>query len=174
VAATLSANVQPRGLRLFEKGVLVVRYDAARQQVGVYLSNSPCGKPAPLRLEADAARIALRSLDCCYILDVPRDGGPARQVARFEKDYRLAFRPGNKVAACRDIAVTINGKGYAWKDLLAGVDFDYLPERLDLAVEARRPSGEPLALKLTIVPEEPPIQPLPAPTSAPGADDSRR
>ncbi len=167
VAATLTINVQPRGIRLFEKGVLAVRYDAASQQVGVYLNDSACGKPAPLRLGDKPARIAIRSLDCCYIYEVPRGGGPAKLIDRFEKDYRLKLRPGNKIAACRGLAVTINGKAHAWKDLLAGVTFDYLPEKLAIAVEGTHPSGEPLKLKINVTPTDPPVKPLRPATSAP-------
>lgn len=161
-AATLTVKIQPRGLRLFDKKVLKVRYDPGKGEVGVYLNDSPCCKPAPLRLAGKDARIAIRSLDCCYIYEIPAAGGAGRRVARFEKDYKLILRPGNKIAACRDIAVTINGKPYKWKDLLSGAAFDYLPEKFDVSIKGKHPSGRPLEMKFNIVPAEPPIGALPA------------
>lgn len=162
-AATLTMNIQPRGLRLFDKGVLSVRYDAEKRQLGVYLHNkSLCGKPTPLTLSGKTARIAIASLDCYYIFEVHADGGPAKKLARFEKDYTLRLKPGNRIAACSDITVKINDKPHAWKDVLAGVPFDYLPEKLHVAIEGTQPSGEKLSMKFTTKSTEPKIKPLPA------------
>ena len=167
-AATVTMNVQPRGLRLFDKGLLSVRYDAEKRQLGVYLHNkSLCGKPTPLTLSGKTARIAIASLDCHYIFEIDATGGPAKKLARFEKDYTLRFRPGNKIAACSDIAVKINDKPYKWKDLLAGVPFDYLPEKLNVALEGTQPSGKKLSMKFTATPTEPKIESLPAGISPP-------
>jgi hypothetical protein len=163
VAATLTIEIQPRGLRLFDKGPLSVRYDAAKQEIGVYLNNSRCSKPVPVRLKAKAARIAIRSLDCYYVFQIDAAGGAAKRIARFEKDYKLTFRPGNKIAACRNIQVKINGKPHKWGDLLAGIDLDYLPEKLNVVMEGTRPSGGPFGLKFQVTPTEPPIKPLAPP-----------
>jgi len=167
VAATMTVNIQPRGLRLLDKGPLSVRYDAGKQQIGVYLNNSRCSAPAPLRLRGKGAKVAIRSLDCYYIFQVDAKGGQATKLARFEKDYTLRLRPGNKVAACKDVTVTINGKSYQWARLLAdGAAFDYLPARLQVAIEGARPSGRPLSMKFNITPVEPAIKPLATPPKA--------
>ena len=154
-AATVRIDIQPRGLRLFDRKLLVVRYDAAKGRLGVYLHGSACSEPAALRLSGKTARIAVLSLDCCYVYEVDVAGGSASQVARYEKDYTLRLAPGNKIAACRNLRVTVNGKGWAWKDVLAGVQMDYLPEKFDVAIEGTRPCGKPLKLKLTTAANDP-------------------
>ncbi len=171
VSATVGMNVQPRGLRLFDKKLLTVRYDAGKQEVGVYLNNSRCCAPAPLHLSGKTGRFAIRSLDCYHIFEVDPAGGQARRIARFEKDYMVYLRPGDKIAAWREVALKINGKPRKWKDLLAGVAFDYLPEKLAVTIEGKRPTGEPLELKFNITPEDPPIRPLPPASS--GATEQR-
>ena len=174
VAATLTIEIQPRGLRLLDKGPLSVRYDAAKQEIGVYLNNSRCSKPAPLRLQGKAARVAIRSLDCYYVFQIDAGGGAAKRIARFETDYKLTLRPGNKIAACRDLSVRINGKPHKWADLLAGIDLDYLPKKLDVVMKGTRPSGGAFTLKFQVAPIEPPIKPLPPPATAPAPNAAPR
>jgi len=149
--------------------VLAVRYDAGKGELGVFLNHSPGAKPTPLNLPpGKVAKVALRSLDCFYIYQVDPAGGPAKKLTRYEYDYRFVIRPGLKIAACRDLAVTVNGKAHAWQDALAGIPLDYLPEKLHLVVKGVRPSGKPLSMDLKITPNEPEIKPLrPAPATQP-------
>ena len=159
VAATVTVKVQPPGMHLLDKGVLGVRYDAAKRQLGITLNGRPACAPTALDLKGQARQIAIRSEDSYYIFDVPAAGGLAKRVARFEKDYKLFFHPGDKIAACREITITINGKAYQWSDMLAGAAFDCLPGRLCVVVKGKRPTGQPLEIKFNLVPEDPPIPP---------------
>ncbi|KPK84944.1 MAG: hypothetical protein AMJ81_04505, partial [Phycisphaerae bacterium SM23_33] len=170
-AGTLSVQVQPRGLRLFDVTGAAVRYDRRKQQVGIYLHESACCQPVPVRLEGATGLVAVKTLDCFYIFSIDTQTGQAEKVARFEKDYVVRFRPGIKVAACTDVTVRINGKPYEWGKLLEGVRFDYMPEAFDVALEGMKPSGKRLTVRVKLELKEPEIQPLrPAedkPASAP-------
>ncbi len=156
-AATLSVDVQPHGLRLFDATGASVRYDAQKQEVGIYLNKSPCGKPAPLRLTGTSGQVAVKTLDCVYIFRVDAAGGRSEKIARFEKDYTVTFRAGRKVAAWDDVKVTINGKPHAWQKLLAGAEFDYLPKSFDIVLTGTRPSGQRAKLEFKIKLREPAV-----------------
>ena len=156
--AQFSMNVQPRGFRLFDKTPVTLKYDRQKKQVVALLNKAPCCKPIPFAAKGAKARIVINNLDCHYIFEIDATTGEAKRVARFEKDYVLKFTAGIKLAALREVTVTINGKKHEWGQLFKGVKFDYLPKVLDIVIEGGRPSGRRHRMPFNIRPEEPPIR----------------
>jgi len=156
--AQFSMNVQPRGFRLFDKAPVTLKYDPAKRQIVALLNNAPCCKPIPFAAKGATARIAINNLDCHYIFEIDAKTGAAKKVARFEKDYVLKLTAGIKLAALREVTVTINGKKHEWGQLFKGVTFDYLPKVLDITIDRVRPSGRRHKMPFRIEPREPPIR----------------
>jgi tetratricopeptide (TPR) repeat protein len=159
VQASFTMNVQPRGLRLFDVAPVKLKYDPAKKHLLALLGKNPCCDPIPFTPERETARVAIHSLDCCYIFEVDSRTGEAKKQARFEGDYRLQVRAGIKLAAAA-VTATINGERYDWGALLDGHRFDYLPEALDVALDGKRRSGEPVHVRFKVRVQEPKIQPL--------------
>jgi tetratricopeptide (TPR) repeat protein len=161
VEQTLSLDVQPAGFRLFDVTPASLMYDAAKEQILVTLNGARCCKPTAYKPESAKPRIAVRQLDCVYIFELDAKTGAGKTVARYEKDYRLTARAGLKLQAAK-LTVTINDKNVAWGDLLDGHTFDTLPEKLAVRIEGTRRSGKAVEFAINLVPEQPPVKPLPA------------
>jgi len=160
VEATLSMNVQPYGLRIFDLAPTTLRYEPGKQQIVMLLNNSPCARPVPLKPRGAKAQVAVNTLDCFYIFDIDTATGKAKKIARFEKDYVLKFHPGIKIAAYTDMVVKINDKKYDWEKLLKGADLDYLPETFDVLLQGTTPSGRRATMRFKVRPKEPEIKPI--------------
>ena len=123
------------------------------------LSDTPCCKPIPFKVEGGRSRIAVRTLDCYYIFELDAASGEAQKLARYEKDYTVKFEPGVKIAAFMDVVVRINEKLYDWDALLKGVEMDYLPKSFDIVLEGTAPSGRRITISSKLEVEDPEITP---------------
>ncbi|MFP4057107.1 MAG: hypothetical protein ACLF0G_09590 [Candidatus Brocadiia bacterium] len=159
--AVLTMSVQPRGLRLFDVAPVTVRYQPEKHQLAVLLGQSACCEPVPFRPRGEKARVAINTLDCCYLFDIETDTGHGEQVARYEKDYVLKVEPGIKIAAFSDVALTLNGTRHEWAKLTGeGVALDVLPETLAVELEGTTPQGRRASASFKVKPREPEIQPI--------------
>lgn len=158
-------NVAPEGLRIFDAAPAMLRYDPDKKEIGVTLNDSPCGKPMPYEAKTDKFRVAVNQLDCCYIFEVDAATGKAEKVARFEKDYTVKLVPGIKLAALTDVTVKINDKPYDWSQLLKGMDFDWMPKALKIAVEGTSPRGRHVAVNVEVKVKEPKALSAPSPAA---------
>jgi tetratricopeptide (TPR) repeat protein len=160
-AASISLNVQPVGLRLFDDVPITLHYDPAKKEIVALLGQSPCGKPAPMDLSRAGAeaRLAVASLDRIYIFAVNTATGEMKETARYDKDYVLTFKPGTRLLALTDAQVKINGKGYAWDELQKGVTLDSLPKELDVTVEGTTPAGRHITAHARLRVREPALPP---------------
>ena len=159
--ASVTMDLQPEGLRLFEDVPITLRYDPAKKELVALLSGSPCGKPMTLDLAAAGkeARLAISSLDRGYLFHVNTSTGEMKEIARYEKDYRVSFKPGVRLLALTNAVVKINGKRYGWDEMQNGITFDYLPRELDVTVEGTTPAGRQITAHAKLTVREPP--PLP-------------
>ena len=159
--ASLTMDLQPEGLRIFEDVPITLRYDPEKKELVALLSGSPCGKPTTLDLAAAGkeAHLAISSLDRGYLFSVNTSTGEMKEIARYEKDYRVTFKPGLRLLALTNPVVQINGKRYAWDGLLNGVVFDYLPKVLDVTVEGMTPAGRRITAHAKLHLREPPFLP---------------
>lgn len=155
VMATLTINVQPRELRIFDLKQVVLRYDADKQTLVPLLNGSACCKPADLPIKGDTTRVAVHSLDCYYIYEVAAAGGDAKQLARYELDYTVRVTPGQRVAAWKDLTATVNGKTHDWNKLNEGEPFDWLPEQFEIEVEGTGLDGQRERASLKVPVREP-------------------
>ena len=160
-AGSLSMNVQPQGLRLFDDVPITLRYDPAKKEIEALLGQSRCGKPASLDLSAAGAeaRVAVTSLDRIYIFAVNTATGEMKETARYEKDYVLTFKPGTRLLALSDAQVKIHGKRYGWDELQKGVTLDQLPKELDVMVEGTTPAGRRITSHARLHVREPTLPP---------------
>jgi hypothetical protein len=156
--AFVTMDLQPEGLRIFEDVPITLRYDPARKELVALLSGSPCGKPMTLDLAAvgKEARLAISSLDRGYLFHVNTSTGEMKEIARYEKDYRVTFKPGVRLLALTNAVVKINGKRYGWDEMQNGITFDYLPRELDVAVEGTTPAGRRITSHAKLNVREPP------------------
>jgi len=159
--ASLTMDLQPEGLRLFEDVPITLRYDPAKKELVALLSGSPCGKPVTLDLAAAGkeARLAISSLDRGYLFDVNTSTGEMKEIARYEKDYVITFKPGVRLLALTNAVVKINGKRYGWDEMQNGITFDYLPRELDVTVEGTTPAGRQITSHAKLKVREPPFLP---------------
>jgi len=164
---TLSMEVQPYGLKIFDVAPVSLRYDPEKREILLLLHNTPCAKPVPFEAKADEIRVAIATLDCYYLFALNVATGEAKRIARFEKDYVVRVVPALKVAAYADVVATINGQRYAWEELLKGVKFDFLPKEFEIVVEGTTPSGVRRTSRFKTEVQEPPIPKMPTPDSAP-------
>jgi tetratricopeptide (TPR) repeat protein len=159
--ACVTIDLQPEGLRLFEDVPITLRYDPAKKELVALLSGSPCGKPMTLDLAAAGkeARLAVSSLDRGYLFHVNTATGEMKEIARYEKDYRVSFKPGVRLLALTNAVVKINGKRYGWDEMQNGITFDYLPRELDVTVEGMTPAGRQITARAKLTVREPPFLP---------------
>ncbi|HET6442421.1 MAG TPA: hypothetical protein VFH53_08595 [Phycisphaerae bacterium] len=159
--ASVTMDIQPEGLRLFEDVPITLRYDPAKKELVALLSGSPCGKPVTLDLAAAGkeARLAISSLDRGYLFNVDTSTGEMKKIARYEKDYRVSFKPGVRLLALTNAVVKINGKRYGWDEMQTGITFDYLPRELDVTVEGTTPAGRHITSHAKLTVREPPFLP---------------
>ncbi len=159
VVGSLDVGVEPHGLRIFDKAPVVLHYDRAEKKIALLLNGKPIGPQRDLVLEGDSARLAVRSLDCVYIFEIDVATGVAKQIARFEKDFTVTFKPSKEFVALRDIAVTINKKQHDWQELLRGANFDFLPKQFKVRLEGAMPDGRRVTVELNVDLKEPRIAP---------------
>ena len=159
--ASVKMDLQPEGLRLFEDVPITLRYDPAKKELVALLSGSPCGKPMTLDLAAAGkeARLAISSLDRGYLFHVNTSTGEMKEIARYEKDYVISFKPGVRLLALTNAVVKINGKRYGWDEMQNGITFDYLPRELDVTVEGTTPAGRQITSHAKLTVREPPALP---------------
>jgi tetratricopeptide (TPR) repeat protein len=163
-SAVLAVDVQPPELRLFDEAKASLRYDPQKKQLVVTLGGKPCSKPVPFDPKANEgeARVAVESLDRCYIFNVKVATGEAEQAARYEYDYRVTLKPGSKLLALADVVVRVNGKRYDWTELQTGTAFDYLPKALDVVLEGTSPNGRRVTSHLVVRVDQRAARPVPA------------
>jgi len=160
VRATMSITVQPAGLRIFDLVPAALAYDREKKQMIVTLNGTRCGEPVPFEANERKVRVAVNTLDCCYIFEVDMAGGKSEKVARFEKDYTLKLQPGVKLAALTDVTLQINDKKYEWEKVLKdGIALDCLPDALKIVLEGTTPAGKRITAKITVPLQEPDLTP---------------
>ena len=152
--ATVTIGVQPHGLRLFDLKQATLAYDGAKHELFAKLNGQRASPPVAAELEGPA-KIAVRSLDCCYIYAVDPQAGTVTQEARFEMDYELQLKPEALPAGWTDLAVTLNDKAYDWAVAQKGIPLDYLPAKLTLVVRGTDADGKPQTLQLRGAVSEP-------------------
>lgn len=164
-AATLSMNVGPEGLRIFDVAPASLTYDRERKHLTATLNGKPFGKPIPFQLKGEKARVAVNTVDCCYLFEIDATTSQATKVARFEKDYVIKLEPGIKFRALKDVVATLNGKKYAWAELLKGVSLDLLPKTLEISLEGTNPKGRRIKTSAKLNVTEPVLRPVKGPGS---------
>ena len=165
VAGTLNMRVMPPGLRIFDVAPAALKYDPEKKQIAVMLNDVRCSDTVPFEVKGAVARIAVNTLDCCYIFEIEAATGKATKLARFEKDYVIKFVPGAGLAALAHVAAKINGENYSWSKLLEGVEFDHLPEIMKVSVEGTTPNGKRITVRVEIEVREPEIGPAEEPAA---------
>ena len=170
---TASLTVKPYGLRLFDKAPATVCYDRKTREMQILLNGRPAWKVGPLNMRGEKARLAVLTLDSVYIFEIDRATGKGEKRARFEKDYAVTIAASGEIADLRDVLVTVNKKRYTWPQLLKGLPFDYLPQRLEVVIEGTTPDGRRVTSEFAIDPKEPPLTPrkekAPSPSPLPPA-----
>ncbi len=161
VFSTLTINVQPRELRIFDLKEVTLHYDADKKTLVPLLNGTACCKPVTMPIKGDTARVAVRSLDCYYLYEVNATGGDAKQLARYELDYIVRLTPGKRLLDWKDIAITINGKKYDWEKLQQGEPFDWLPEQFEMEISGTGPDGKPQRVILKMPLHEPAMHSAP-------------
>jgi tetratricopeptide (TPR) repeat protein len=161
VTATVTVNVQPRELRIFDLKQVTLHYDADKQTLVPLLNSTACCKPTSMPLKSDTGRVAIRSLDCYYLYEVNATGGDAKQLARYELDYTVYVTPGKRLLNWSNLTVTINGKKYDWEKLQQGEPFDWLPEQFEIEVNGTGSDGKPQRVTLKMLLHEPAMKPTP-------------
>lgn len=154
---TMTMNVQPEGLRLFDQAPATIGYDRTKKEITVLLNGTPVCKAIPSAPHQAGEQVAVRTLDCIYIFALDPETGKAEQKARFEKDYKVTFKARGDVAALGDIKVTVNRKPYLWQNLLQGAEFDYLPARMEIKLQGTDPNGKRVTREYKIETSEPPL-----------------
>ncbi|MBM4040949.1 MAG: tetratricopeptide repeat protein [Planctomycetes bacterium] len=143
-----------------------VKYDKAAKALLVLLHDAPACPPLPCDLKGPNARVALHLPGCTYIYQVDAAGGAAERLAKFDKDYTVALKPGLKVSAFANPVVRINGMPHDWAKAAAGIPFARLPESFELIVEGSAPLGRRMTVRATIEAVEPAPEP-PKPDAPP-------
>ena len=151
-AAQLSINVQPHGLRIFEKTNATLAYDREAGELAVLLNNAPCTKKEAFVMKEKSARVVVRDLDMVYIFLIERDTGVVRRLKSYEFDYKATFVPAERVLKWKDVSFKLNDKNYSWEELAEGVNFDYLPKKFDFSLEGVAPSGKKMEIRQTLDP----------------------
>ena len=137
---------------------VALTYDAERKEVTVMLNGERHGKPVSFEAKEGASRVAVNMPGACFIFEIDA-AGKAAEAARFEKDYTVTFVAGATLATWTDLEVKINGDEHKWEQLLKGIDFDFLPETIEVSVAGTTPQGRRLSASFEIRPEEPEIIP---------------
>jgi len=147
-----------------------VRYDKAAKGIVLLLHDTPACQPLPFELKGNEARVAIHLPGCTYIYRVDAATGAGERLARFEKNYTVALKPGLKVSGFANPMVRINGRPSEWSKALAGIAFDRLPDRFDIVVEGSAPLGRRVTVRASVEALEPPLEAPknPAPTPPPG------
>ncbi len=154
-AAQFQVNAELPDIAVLELPAASVKYDKDKKQLLILLHDAPACPPLPFDLKANEARVALNLPGRTYIYRVSA-AGDAEQLARFEKDYVVALKPGLKVAALASPLLRINGRAYDWDKALAGIPFTRLPEQFDIIVEGTAPLGRRMTIRATVKPVESP------------------
>jgi tetratricopeptide (TPR) repeat protein len=160
VAGTLTLKVEPRDLRLFDVAPASLRYDPEKKLIVPTLNGQPCCEPVPFEIKTEKARVGVNTGDCCYIFEIDATTGKAEKLARYEKDYTVRLTPGIRIKAMTSINVKVNEKALDWTKLLEGVEFDVLPDTLDITLEGTTPKGRRITIRMKIPTVEPAV-PLP-------------
>ena len=145
--ATVTINVQPHDLRLFDLEQASLAFDPRQQELFATLNGQRCSPPVKAKLE-QTARIAVRTLDCYYIFKVDPRTGRAEKEARFELDYELRLKPEALPRGWTDVTVQVNDKTYELAAARKGIPFDFLPEKLTVLVRGTDAAGQPQTLRL--------------------------
>ncbi len=147
-----------------------VKYDKAAKALLILLHDAPACPPLPCDLKGPNPRVALHLPGCTYIYQVDAASGAAERLAKFDKDYTVALKPGLKVSAFANPAVRINGMPHEWAKATAGIPFPRLPESFEIIVEGSAPLGRRMTVRATIEAVEPaPAPPKPEPPPKPKA-----
>jgi hypothetical protein len=163
VDGSFTMNVLPRGFRLFEVAQATLKYDPAKKEFAVLLNKSPCGKSIPFPAKKEKIRIAVMSLDYCYIFEADTATGVTRKLASFEKNYVLTVKPDIELTEWTDVTATIGDKKYDWEQLQKGASFDYLPEKFVFKIEGTDPGGAKKHINFEVEAKEPVIGPAAKP-----------
>lgn len=84
-------------------------------------------------------------------------------TANGKKTYQITFVPGRTLIGWSDVEARINGKPHKWEQLLKGIEFEVLPEILEVSIEGTTPAGRRLTASVDIRP----ARPEPGPTQKP-------
>jgi len=145
-----------------------VKYDGQKHQLLVLLHDTPACDPLPFQAKANDARVALHLPGFTYIYKIDPATGAAERLARFEKDYLVALKPGLRLSALARPTLRINGQSYKWQKALDGIPFDRLPERFDIVVEGTAPLGRRITIRASLPAGEPsPASPEPPSAARP-------
>ncbi len=137
----MTMNVQPHGLRLFEKAPATVGYDAVQQKVVVLLNDRPVQKGFFHELKADRNRIQIQSLDRVYFFELDPETGRGRKVDVFELDYVLTIIPNEHAAGLADPELLLNDTAVTWEELREGIPYDFLPQMIRFSFRGKNENG---------------------------------
>lgn len=147
---TLTANVEPLGVRLLDLKDCRLAYDRDTEKISILLHETAACDAQRCRLGGKKANIAVCSLDCVYIYELDPAAGNVTRLDRFEKDYEVKVVPDESLRAFKGDDLKIGDTMYPWKDLLEGTTLDYLPPILEFKLVAPAADGEPETLKFAI------------------------
>jgi tetratricopeptide (TPR) repeat protein len=134
-------QVLPHGIRLLDEKGATLEYDPQKRAIYLTLHGHRMQPAAPIELKQPKTRVGVNVLDCFYVFEVDSKTGEAVKLARYERDYVLAFKPSENLLALKDVTLKINDEAVDWQEFLKGKTFDYLPDKLRLHIEGVTPEG---------------------------------
>jgi hypothetical protein len=113
---TLSVNIEPYGIKLFDVAPATLHYDATRGEVMIQLNGSAVGDAFPAEFKNKTPVVAVHSLDMWYFFEMNTQEGTSTKTASFEIEYVLQITPNKRVAAWKTPGLWVNGTLHPWKD----------------------------------------------------------
>ncbi|MDA3873303.1 MAG: tetratricopeptide repeat protein [Kiritimatiellae bacterium] len=153
-AMQMNIDVQPYGLRLFEKAPAKLVYDMDTKQLDVFLNDRSMNKGVRLDVEAGTHTFLIRSLDMHYIYEVNTQTGETEKKDSFDVDFLLVIQPNETVRALKDSKLMLDGKAMTWETLEKGILYDFLPENVSFTLEVLNEEGQKVKANFDLDPRK--------------------
>jgi len=140
---SLTMNVQPEGVRLFEEVPNTeLRYDAKERAFNVLMNGGTCAQSMPFEARKKSLVVELQALDWIYFFAVDTETGKSQLTTKFQYDYVLKLKPGPGFKDWKDVVIRQGDKACDWGKAGEGIVLDYLPSTLQIQIEGTPPDGE--------------------------------
>ena len=148
---SLTINVQPEGVRLFEEVPNTeLRYDARDRAFKVLMNGGLCAQSIPFETRKKTWMVEVQALDWIYFFAVDAETGKSQLNAKFQYDYVLKLKPGPGFKAWKDVVIRQGDTSCDWAKAAEGIVLDYLPATLQVRIEGTPPDGAQKSLTYTV------------------------